>query len=272
MSWRSQVELCVFFTDTHSHIQMPRFDRDRADVLDRAYRQHVGCIICPGVDIPTSEAAIALAEQYEQIYAGVGVHPHDAAGFSDETLAGISRLLDHPRVVAAGEMGLDYFRNLSPVEDQRRAFAAQVALAAERDLPIIVHDRDAHEDIMAILRPYGTIRGVWHCFIGDRKKAEEGLALGMYLSFAGPVTYPANTELADVAAWAPLDRILIETDAPYLTPHPHRRERNEPANVVLTAQYIADLRGISLEELAAITTANAAALFRLPLSTSVTGV
>jgi len=261
----------VLLTDSHAHVNARHFSRDRDAVLQRARERQVGLIICPGTDIPTSESAIALAHQHPgMIYAGAGVHPHDSAGFSDATLAEVRRLAagtgpsGDPAVVAVGEIGLDFFRNLSPAEDQRRAFAAQVALARELDLPIIVHNRDAHADIMAELKQYGTVRGVWHCFIGDRAMAEEGLALGMYLSFAGPVTYPANTALMEVAAWAPLDRILVETDCPYLTPHPNRRDRNEPANVALVAAKVAQLRGMPLADLAAATSANAAALFRLP--------
>jgi TatD DNase family protein len=262
----------VLLTDTHTHIQMRQFNRDRIPTIERALANGIDRMIVPGVDISTSEAAIELAKDYpDHIYAAAGVHPHDAEGFDDTTLAGIRKLLESPHVVAAGEMGLDYFRNLSPVTDQRRAFEAQVTLARELDLPIIVHNRDAHADIMAILRPYGTVRGIWHCFIGDRQKAEDGLSLGMYLSFAGPVTYPSNTDLAEVASWAPLDRILVETDAPYLTPHPNRRDRNEPANVARVAQRVAEMRGISLEDLAAATNANAAAIFRLPSIMPITG-
>ena len=244
---------------------MRQFERDRVAVVHRAIAGGVARMICPGVDVASSERAIALAAQHPDIvFACAGVHPHDTAGFSDAILAEIRRLAADPHVVAVGEIGLDFYRNLSPVEDQHRAFAAQVALARELSMPIVVHNREAHAAIMAELKPYGTVRGVWHCFIGDRQMAEDGLALGMYLSFAGPVTYPANTALADVAAWAPLDRILVETDAPYLTPHPNRRDRNEPANVAKVAQRVAELRGITLEELAAATSANAATLFGLP--------
>jgi TatD DNase family protein len=260
-------------TDTHTHIQMRHFDRDRAAVISRARAAGVRRMICPGIDGPSSQSAIDLARQYPGlIHAAAGVHPHDTTGFSDETLAEIRRIaITHP-VIAVGEIGLDFFRNLSPEEDQRRAFTAQVELARELNLPIIVHNREAHEAIMATLKPYGTVRGVWHCFMGDRRMAQEGLDLGMYLSFAGPVTYPANTDLADVAAWAPLDRILIETDAPYLTPHPNRRDRNEPAKVAAVAERIATLRGMAIEELAAATSLNAAALFGLPpLASSLEG-
>lgn len=256
-------------TDTHAHVNVRHFDNDRSATIERAFQQGISRIICPGTDVTSSRSAIELAQQYPgRIFAATGIHPHDTTDFNQATLAEIRELSMAPEVVAIGEIGIDYFRNLAPVAAQREAFAAQVALAQERNLPIIVHNRDAHADIMAELRSYGTIRGVWHCFIGDRQMAEEGLALGMYLSFAGPVTYPANTTLMDVAAWAPLDRILVETDSPYLTPHPHRRDRNEPANVAQTAQKIAELRGISLEELSEATSANATTLFHLPTMNS----
>jgi len=252
-------------TDTHAHVQMRQFDRDREAVLARAAAAGVARMICPGVDAATSQLAIDLAAAHPAtIFPCAGVHPHDTTAFDDATLGEIRRLATEHQVVAIGEIGLDYFRNRAPAEDQKRAFGAQVALAQELGLPIVVHNREAHADIMAALRPLGTVRGVWHCFVGDRAMAEEGLSLGMYLSFAGPVTYPANTTRAEVAAWAPLDRILIETDCPYLTPHPNRRDRNEPANVAKTAARIAELRGMTMAELATATNANAAALFDLP--------
>ncbi len=244
---------------------MRQFDRDREAVLARARERGVEQIVCPGTNVATSESAISLAsERPGFIFACAGVHPHDATGFDDATLDQIRALAGQPGVVAIGEMGLDYFRDRSPRADQHRAFAAQVALACELGLPIVVHSRDAHADIMAELRPYGTVRGVLHCFTGDRRMAEEGLALGLYLSFAGVVTYPANTTLMEVAAWVPLDRMLIETDAPYLTPHPNRRERNEPANVAVTAAHVAALRHMAVADLGAATSANTRALFGLP--------
>lgn len=252
-------------TDTHAHVNVRQFAADREAVIARARAGGVGRLICPGIDVATSQTAITIAAEHPGVvFACAGVHPHDTAGFDDTTLAAIRALAGQPGVVAIGEIGLDFYRNLSPEADQRRAFAAQVALARELDLPIVVHNRDAHAAIMGELRPYGTLRGVWHCFIGDRAMAEEGLALGMYLSFAGPVTYPKNQSLAEVAAWAPLDRILVETDSPYLAPHPLRGKRNEPAHVVYIARFIAAQRGMALEDLIAATSANATALFRLP--------
>ncbi|MBA3826085.1 MAG: TatD family hydrolase, partial [Ktedonobacterales bacterium] len=168
-------------TDTHAHVQMRQFDRDRAAVLARAATAGVARIICPGVDAATSQLAIDLAAANPgTVFPCAGVHPHDTTAFSDATLSEIRRLATAHRVVAIGEIGLDYYRNLAPVADQQRAFSAQVALAQELSLPIVVHNREAHADIMATLRPLGTVRGVWHCFIGDRAMAEEGLSLGMY--------------------------------------------------------------------------------------------
>jgi TatD DNase family protein len=255
----------VELIDSHAHVFVRHFDRDREAVIQRAFDANVRRLVVPGIDVASSKQAIKLANQYpNNLFACAGIHPHDSAGFNEESVAAIRALTNNSGVVAIGEIGLDYYRNYAPVTDQRHAFASQVALAQETDLPIVVHNREAHNDIMAELRPYGTIRGVWHCFIGDRRMAEEGLSLGMYLSFAGPITYPANKDLAEVATWVPLDRILIETDSPYLSPHPNRRDRNEPANVAKVAQRIAELRGISVEDLCNATTANAAALFRLP--------
>ncbi len=168
-------------------------------------------------------------------------------------------------VVAIGEIGLDYYRDLSPREVQREALARQFALARELDLPIILHNRESHADLVRLLREHGQgLRGVFHCFIGDQAMARDALDLGFYLSFAGPLTYPKNVELGEVAAWAPLERILVETDAPYLAPTPYRGKRNEPAYVTQVAARLAELRALPIEEVAAATTRNAEALFRLP--------
>ncbi len=252
-------------TDTHAHVNVHQFAADRTTVIQRAFDGGVGRCICPGIDVATSEVAIEIAAQYPyKIFAATGVHPHHTTGFDDATLAVIRALALDPGVVAIGEIGIDFYRNLATEADQRHAFAAQVALARELAKPIIVHNREAHAAIMDELRPYGQVRGVWHCFIGDRAMAEDGLSLGMYLSFAGPVTYPANKSLMEVAAWAPLDRILVETDSPYLPPEGKRRTRNEPANVALVAAKIAELRGVPVEEIIAATSANATTLFNLP--------
>jgi TatD DNase family protein len=195
----------------------------------------------------------------------VGIHPHEASTYSEAALAELRQLAAWSGVVAIGETGLDYYRMLSPREQQLRSLERQLALARELGLPVILHNRDSHADLMALLREHAPgLRGVFHCFLGDRQMAEECLAFaGFYLSFAGPLTYRANTALQEVAAWAPLDRVLVETDCPYLTPHPFRGRRNEPKHVALVAAKLAELRGLPLEEVAQITTRNARALFGL---------
>lgn len=252
--------------DSHSHVDARQFAPDREAVIAAAFETGIGMLVDPGCDLPSSRAAVALAAQYPgRIFAGVGIHPHDASSSTDEALAELRTLAGKPGVVAIGETGLDYFRMLSPREQQLRSLERHLALARELNLPIILHNRDSHADLMALLREHAQgLRGVFHCFSGDRQMAEECLAFpGFYLSFAGPVTYRANTALAEVAAWAPLERVMVETDSPYLTPHPFRGRRNEPKQVALVAAKLAELRGLPLETIADITTNNARALFRL---------
>lgn len=252
--------------DSHAHVDMRQFTQDREAVIQAAFTAGIGMLVDPGCDLVSSRAAVDLAARYpRKIFAGVGIHPHDASSYSDEVIAEFRQLAKQPGVVAVGETGLDYYRMLSPREQQRHSLERHFALARELNLPIILHNRESHADLMALLREYGQgLRGVFHCFIGDRQMAEECLAFpGFYLSFAGPLTYRANTTLAEVAAWAPLDRVLVETDCPYLTPHPHRGKRNEPRYVALVAEKLAELRGLAFEEIAQITTDNARALFGL---------
>ena len=254
--------------DTHTHVQMRQFAADRAAVIRAALADGVTRMVVPGVDVPTSRDALALAREWPgHIFAAAGTHPHDASTLTGEALADLRALAQEPEVVAVGEIGLDYYRDLSPRDVQREAITHQFDLAREVDKPIILHNRESHADMIALLKAHAQgLRGVFHCFIGDRQMARDALDLGFYLSFAGPVTYPKNTELADVAAWAPLDRILVETDAPYLTPQPYRGKRNEPRHVALTARYIAGLRGLCFEDLAEATSRNAATLFHLPVA------
>jgi TatD DNase family protein len=252
--------------DTHAHVQTRQFDKDRAAVIQAAFDAGVERILVPGVEVASSRLAVELASRYPgRVFAAVGVHPHDATDFTPQALVTLRALAVEPGVVAIGEAGLDYYRNLSPHETQRTALSAQLDLARELDLPIILHNRESHEDLIALLKTHGAgVRGVFHCFIGDQTMARDALDLGLYLSFAGPLTYPANETLREVAAWAPEDRILVETDSPYLTPPPHRGKRNEPQRVALVAQRLAEARGVSLERIARLTTQNAATLFRLP--------
>jgi TatD DNase family protein len=245
---------------------MRQFAQDRAAVIAAAFAAGVGQMVVPGTDVATSRDAIALAAAYPgRLFAAVGTHPHDASTLDAAALEAERMLARGPGVVAIGEIGLDFYRDLSPRDIQRTALIAQLELARELDLPVILHNRESHADMIALLRAHGQgVRGVFHCFIGDRAMARDALDLGYWLSFAGPVTYPRNTELADVAAWAPLDRILVETDCPYLAPQAVRGKRNEPRHVALTTRHIAELRGLTFEEVARATSANAAALFQLP--------
>lgn len=252
--------------DSHSHVDARQFANDREAVIAAAAEAGIGMLVDPGCDLPSSHAAVDLAAQHPgYIFAAVGIHPHDASSYTDEALAELRALAGKPGVVAIGETGLDYFRMLSTREQQLRSLERQLALARELDLPIILHNRDSHADLMSLLREHAQgLRGVFHCFSGDRQMAEDCLAFaGFYLSFAGPLTYRANTALAEVAAWAPLERVLVETDSPYLTPHPFRGRRNEPKHVALVAAKLAELRGLPLEEIGEITTRNARALFGL---------
>jgi TatD DNase family protein len=252
--------------DTHAHMQVRQFDRDRDAVIAAAFADGIARVLVPGIDLESSEAAVELAAKYPgQVFAGVGTHPHDAETLTPERLEAQRKLATQPGVVAIGEIGLDYYRDLSPREVQREALVAQMALARECDLPIILHNRESHADMVSLIRTHGQgLRGVFHCFIGDKAMARDALDLGFYLSFAGPLTFSRNVELGEVAAWAPLDRVLVETDSPYLTPPPFRGKRNEPRHVALVARRLAELRDLPFEEIAAVTSANAAALFRLP--------
>jgi TatD DNase family protein len=260
--------------DTHCHVQMRQFNTDRESVIASAFSSGIGRLIVPGTDVPTSESAIELAERHPgRIFAGVGTHPHDAEALTPEALSAELALAQRPGVVAIGEIGLDYYRNLSPQNAQREALVAQLALARDLGLPVILHNRESHADMISLLRAHGDgVRGVFHCFIGDRAMAKDALDLGFYLSFAGPLTYPRNEELRDVSAWAPADRILVETDSPYLAPQSLRGKRNEPRHVAHVARTLAETRGVTDDDIAALTTRNAIALFRLPELTPETGV
>jgi TatD DNase family protein len=251
--------------DSHTHIDSSRFNVDRAAVIQAAVAGVVTRMVDPGCDLTSSRAALALAKRYAGVvFAGVGVHPHDATTYSEEVGAHFREMAREPQVVAIGEFGLDYFRMLSPRDVQRATFCAHLQLARDCDLPCIIHVRDSHEDVIELLRAHGKgLRGVFHCFSGDVAQAEECLAFGGFvLSFAGPLTRLGNA-LPEVARMAPLDRILVETDSPYLVPQPLRAKRNEPLYVKYVAEKLAEIRGMTLEEIASITTANAVRLFGL---------
>ena len=251
--------------DSHAHIQLDKFDADRRAVLERAQEAGVHAIMVIGFDLETSRGAIALAEKYNQVYATIGMHPHDAKDLHDETIHIFHELAAHPKVVALGEMGLDYYRNLSPRPIQKAAFERQLDLAEELDLPIVIHNREAYHDILPILQARrGRVRGVMHCFSGDVEIMHQSLALGFHIGIGGPVTYRKSDALQEVAQKTPADALLVETDCPWLAPQFRRGKRNEPAYVRATAEKIAELRGISLEEIGEITTRNFEGLFITP--------
>lgn len=254
--------------DSHAHLDFPEFDADREGVITRARAVGLVTILNVGTDLDSSRASIALAEQHDFIYATVGVHPHDAKTLTPEVLEELRRLAAHPKVVAVGEIGLDYYRDLSPRLVQRRAFADQLALAAELGLPVVIHCRDAWPDTLAILRDWsGT--GVLHSYSGGPEHLEEVLAMGFSVGLSGPVTYARAPRLQAVAAAVPIDRLLVETDCPYLTPEPYRGRRNEPAYVWYVAGAVARARRMTAEEVARAATENTARLFRLPLQRQV---
>jgi len=258
--------------DTHSHLVAPAFASDLDRVLERA--RHAGLVgtICVGYDLESSAAAVRLAREHDTVWAAVGVHPHDAAKVRTGLDAGLRDLARHSRVVAIGETGLDYYRDLSPREVQRRVLRTHLSVALELGLPVIIHDREAHADTLAILREFfgggprpegGRPAGVMHCFSGDTALAQACVDLGFYVSFAGPVTYPGADRLRAVASAVPADRLLIETDCPYLAPQSHRGQRNEPSYVAEVARGLAAVRRMDPSDLARLTTENARRLFRL---------
>lgn len=251
--------------DSHAHIDTSRFAADREVVIAAAFAGGVTRIIDPGCDLASSQAALALAKAHPgAIFAAAGTHPHEAGTFNAEVERQYRAMAREPEIVAVGEFGLDYFRMLSPRDTQREVFCTHLRLARELDLPCIIHVRDSHEDVIELLRVHGQgLRGVFHCFSGSVAQAEECLKFeGFLLSFAGPLTREGN-ELPDVARMAPLSRILVETDSPYLVPKPLRARRNEPLFVKHTAEKLAAIRGMTLNEVAQATTANAERLFGL---------
>jgi TatD DNase family protein len=249
--------------DTHTHLSMRDFQRDLPEVISRARQAGVRKFLCVGFNFRSSGESVALAEKVEEIYASVGVHPHDARTVNGRDFAFLERLLSSKKVVAWGEIGLDYYRDLSPRSLQKEAFRAQIQLAKKNRLPIIVHDRDAHQDILRILKDEGAaeVGGVMHCFSASWREAKEALALGFYISFAGNLTYPTSRGIWETAQKTPEDRILVETDCPYLKPWPDRRGRNEPVFVKDVLRFLADLRGEKLEDLALKTWGNGHSLF-----------
>ena len=255
--------------DSHCHLDSEQFDADRDAVIERALAAGVERMVAIGTGEgpPDLEAGLRLADQHAAFYATVGVHPHDASKASADVYRRLEELLGHAKVVAVGEIGLDYHYDFSPRETQREVFVEQMRLARDAGKPIVIHTREAWEDTLALLEQHWAPVGlpaVMHCFSGGLAEARRSLALGCYLSFGGILTFPKATELREAARSAPADRILVETDAPYLAPVPNRGKRNEPAFVVETARKLAEIRGESFESIAATTTSNFERLFRRP--------
>lgn len=250
--------------DSHAHLDDERFDAERDEVIARAAAAGVTGILNAGADMESSARALKLARQYPGVYASVGMHPHDARLMVNDDYEQLAVWAKELKVVAIGEIGLDYHYNHSPKEAQQKVFIRQLDVARQTGKPVIIHDREAHGDILAIVKKEGKgLGGVFHCFSGSLEMAREVIKLGFYVSIAGPVTFANAVKLKEVAREVPLDRLLVETDCPYLTPHPHRGKRNEPALVRLVAEEVARLRGLKLEILAEATTANVKRLFSI---------
>jgi TatD DNase family protein len=249
--------------DSHCHLDDEAFAADREAVLDRARTAGVRGVVTVGTSLASSRRAIALAEQHADVYAAVAIHPHDASNATAAAMAELETLARHPRVVAIGETGLDYYRDFAPREAQAQAFRAHLALARLLNLPVIIHNRDAHLDVMQILAEEAPLRVIMHCFSGSPEVARRCLDCGYYLGLGGPLTYRNARRALEVAAYVPPDRLLLETDAPYLPPEPHRGRRNEPSYLPLIAWAAAHARGVSAGTVAEITTSNAREAFGL---------
>jgi len=237
--------------DSHAHLDMADFDPDREEVLRRAWKGGFAAVITIGIDLESSRKAVALAEAEARVWATVGLHPHEAGGFDAAQVAAIKSLTVNEKVVAVGEVGLDFFRNYAPHPRQKECLRAMVALAREVSLPLVIHDREAHEEVLKILQEEkaGEVGGIFHCFSGDWSLARRCLDLHFFLSVTGALTYKKRSILEEVVRRAPLDRLLLETDAPFLTPQPFRGQRNEPARLLHTAARMAEIRRMPLEEL-----------------------
>jgi TatD DNase family protein len=259
--------------DTHCHLDFDAFDSDRADVISRAGQAGVGIILNPSIDATNSARVVELAEQHQTLYAAIGVHPNSSTGWDAGSELELKKLAANKKVVAIGEIGLDYYRDAAPKEAQHSVFQRQLELAAEMELPVIVHNREASDDVLTMLldwqaglveaaSPLAERPGVLHSFSAAAAMAEKAVAAHFFIGFTGPVTFKNALELQAIAAALPLDHVLVETDSPFLSPHPLRGQRNEPARVKLVAEKIAELKGLSFDEVAAATSANAQRLFR----------
>jgi len=253
------------YFDTHAHYGSELYDTDREELIASMPARGVELIINPGCTLESSQGAVALAERHDHVYAAVGVHPSDCHTWSDEVEQGILALTDHPKVRAIGEIGLDYYwKDNAPAELQKEVFIKQMEIARKTGLPVIVHNRDAHKDTMDIVRRYKDVRGVCHCYAGGIEDAKILVKMGWMLSFTGVITFKNARRALEIIKWLPMEHIMIETDSPYLTPEPFRGKRNDSGYVHLVSEKIAELKGISPEETARITTENARRFFNIP--------
>lgn len=250
--------------DTHAHYDSSAFDADRHELLSSLPEQGVSLVLCPGSDVESSKACLALSERYPFLYAAVGVHPQEAAAQRPSYLSALRAMLSHPKVKAIGEIGLDYYYDDGiPHPVQQAVFRAQMELAAQHQLPVIIHDRDAHRDTLAIVREYPSVRGVFHCYSGSLEDAKTLVGLGYMISFTGTITFKNARRAPEVIAGIPLQHIMIETDAPYMAPTPFRGQRNDSGYVYRMAETIATIKGLPTEEVIRITTENGKRFFRI---------
>lgn len=255
------------FVDSHCHLDMDRYQDDLGDVLQRAQAAGVASIITIGIDVASSERVISLCSEYDMVYGAVGIHPHYAPECDAKSLSRLGQLAQHPKVIAFGEIGIDRYKDYAPIAKQIEAFTTQLEYAKKLHLPVIIHDREAHGEILTILRQYAPFPagGIIHCYSGDKEVAQDFLDLGFHLSIPGVVTFKKSFEMQEATGIIPLDRLLIETDGPFLAPEPYRGKRNEPAYMLYTAEKIAEIHSISLEQLADITSKNIQNLFKITL-------
>ena len=249
------------YFDTHAHYDSSKFSDDRDAVLRAVFESGVSLIVDPGDTLERSKNVVALAKQYDFVYAAVGVHPEEYETWTEDTIPALRELARKEKVVAIGEIGLDYYWDKEHTALQKKMFRAQISLALELNLPIIVHDREAHGDCFSIVSEYPALKGVFHCYSGSAEMAKELLKRGWYLGFDGPITYKNNVKAVEVLAVTPLDRIVLETDSPYLSPVPNRGKRNDSRNLPYIAAVIAREKGLSVEEIAAITFENGKKLY-----------
>ena len=248
--------------DTHAHYDAEQFDPDRDEVLSGLPGRGVSLVVNPGCDLPSSCRAVELAEQYPHVYAAIGYHPENCAPYEPSHLDQLREMAKHPKVVAIGEIGLDYYWEENPPREfQQQVFRAQLALARELNLPVIVHDREAHADSLAIVKEFPDVRGVFHCYSGSVELAKELVKLGWMISFTGVLTYKNARKAVEVAEAIPLDRLMIETDSPYMSPVPHRGKRNDSGYVLHVCEKLAEIKGILTEDCARITMSNGKKFF-----------